>query len=236
MNKIDWKTYKFRASSMDAIMTSSRSKTDPLSETAKARLVEIWVAEVYGRENYGAKNKYTDKGIQCESDGFDLIKQNTGQTYFKNQTTFKNDFIMGTPDIHVEKLRIKDTKLSWDLWSYVKATEDYAKKTYFYQGQSYMWLTNTKFVDFDFCLVNTPEETIEKELYKLSFSMPERQGNGPEAEAMLEKVRRNYIFDDIPADERMKEYTFEFDPEAIEAMKEKVKYAREYLATLKLKP
>lgn len=233
MNTIDFTTYKFRASFLPALMTNSRSKTDPLSETTKAALRELYIKVVYDREKYDKTNKYTEKGIACEPDSMDLVQKVTGLTYFKNKETLENEFITGTPDIidGVDAAKIViDIKTSWDIWTYMGATEDKAYKDYYYQLLGYMWLTGAPASKLVYCLVNTPEEIMNDELYKLSFKV---KGLGTDP-VIDEKVKKNYIFDDIDPNSRVKFYPLTLDEADIEQLKDKIYHARAYLATLKL--
>lgn len=228
MNKIDFSKYQFRASSLPAIMTKSRG-SDPLSETTKAYLREIWIAEVFGREKEDIKNKFCDKGIACESDSLSLVEKVTKQTYFKNKKTFENEFIKGTPDV-ITANSVLDVKTSWNIFTYAGVDNEKAKKDYYLQVYGYMWLTQTKKSSLIYCLVNTPENIIQDEIYKASFRNPEL-GDNKEAE---EKFRKNYIFDDIDPKLRMKKYDFEFDEELLDGLKEKIITARAYLNALSL--
>lgn len=230
MNKtIDFSTYKFRCSSLPALMTKSRSKTDPLSETAKTYLRELWIREVFAREKFDTKNKFTDKGIACESDSLDLVQNVTGQTYFKNKKELNNEWIKGTPDVILSDSVI-DIKTSWDIWTYSNVDEKSAQKAYYYQLLGYMWLTGTEKGDLMYCLVNTPEEIMNHELYKLSFRFPEIN----ESEEAAEKFKRNYLFDDISPVLRLKRYQLYLVPEDIEELKEKILQCREYLSNVSL--
>lgn len=229
MKKLNFSNYKFRASGLPTLMTASRSKSDPLSETTKTYLKGLWIAEVYGREKYDTKNKFTEKGIISEPDSLNLIQEVTGEAFFKNQEHLVNDFIQGTPDI-IKLPRIKDIKTSWDIWTFQAVDKDYAEKEYFWQVQGYMWLTGLKLADLVFCLVNTPEEIINDELYKLSFKYPELYYS-QELEA---KMKRNYIFDDIPAKKRLKNFKFRSSQKKIRMLKKQIKLARAYLNTIKL--
>lgn len=234
INKIDFSTYKFRCSGLANLMVSSRSKTDPLSETTKAYLREVFIREVYQREKFDTTNKYTEKGIMCEPDSMDLIKKVTKQTYFKNNEHFTNEFIQGTPDIVLDKgkdtARIKDVKTSWSIFTFANVTEESALKSYYYQLLGYMWLTGSKTSELLYCLVNTPEEIMNDELYKLSFKYPEMN----DSDEKMERFKRNYIFDDIPARQRLKSFAIEYNEDDIAALTEKVIAARVYLKTLSL--
>ncbi len=229
MNTIDFTNYKFRSSSLPNLMVKSRSKSDPLSETTKAYLRELWIKEMFKREKYDTKNKFTDKGIACESDSLDLVQIVTKQTYFKNRKELSNDFITGTPDVILED-SIIDIKTSWDIWTYGSTTEDSARKTYYYQLLGYMWLTNTKKASLMYCLVNTPEDIMNDELYRLSFRYPEIN----ESDEKANKYKRNYIFDDIDHTLRLKKYDFEFVEEDINELQNKIVLAREYMNGLSL--
>lgn len=226
--KVDFSNYKFRASSLPSLMIQSRSK-DPLSETTKSCLREIWIKEVFGREKFDTKNKYVDKGTACESDSLDLIKTVTGKTYFKNQEKLENDWICGTPDV-ITRDSVIDVKTSWDIWTYASVTVESAKKDYYYQMMGYMWLTHKALCDLVYCLVDTPEEIVNSEMYKLSFRYPEI-GINDEGDA---KYKKNYLFSDIDPKLRMKSFSFQINMDEIEELKVKIQQCREYLNTLSL--
>ena len=122
MNQIDFSTYKFRPSQMDALMRSPRSKSETLSATAKEYLNKIWVTEMTGRTEDRIVTRPMEKGIICESDSLDLVQKATGQVYFKNQQKISNEFIEGTPDVVSPLL---DIKTSYSIFSYAKV--DYSR-------------------------------------------------------------------------------------------------------------
>jgi hypothetical protein len=224
MKNINWSTYKFHPSGLSNLLTNSRKKDEVLSETAKSYLRELWIKEVWGREKSDMiGNKFTKKGIMCETDSIALIEKVTGKKYFKNQKTIENDWIIGTPD--VTGIDLIDVKTSWDLFTFVAVTEDQAKKDYYAQVLGYMWLLDQKKATIMYCLINTPEELIADDLYKLSFKIPQEQ---------IDKYRNNYIFDDIPEKNRIKSYIFEYDETAVETIKERIMHARSYLSILSL--
>src|SRR5690606_38324505 len=99
----------------------------------------LWIKEVFDREKYDTVNKYTNKGIACESDSLDLVQKVTGEAYFKNQKQYENEWIIGTPDV-VNSENVIDIKTSFNIWSFANADEKYAQKSYFYQLLGYMWL------------------------------------------------------------------------------------------------
>lgn len=227
MNQINWDTYKFRCHTLPILMTKSRSASDPLSETAKAKLRELWIKEVYDRENYDSKNKYTEKGIICETESLELIQKVTGKVYFKNKKEFSNDFITGTPDVVSE---LMDVKNSWSIHTFMNVDEKYALKNYYFQLLGYAWLTDKELGKLVFTLINTPEEIMYEELRRLSYKYPEID----QSEEVMEKFKRNYIFDDIPEEQRIKSFEVKRSDEDIEKIKSQVIVAREYMKGLAL--
>lgn len=229
MNTINWDTYKFRPSGLAKLMTNSRTKSDPLSETTKTYLRELYILEVFLREKYDSKNKYTEKGIACESDSLDLIQKVLGKTYFKNKKQLENDFVKGTPDV-IDVKKVIDIKTSWDIWTFAGVDETKALKEYYWQLLAYMWLTNKSNADLMFCLVNTPEHIMYDELRLLSYRYPEID----QSEEVMERVKRNYLFDDIPEESRIKNFSISYNADDIEKLKERILLSREYLKTITL--
>lgn len=217
-------------------MTNSRTKGEVLSETTKTALRELWIKEVYDRQKYDTANKYTDKGIMCEPDAMDLLQKVTGKFYPKNLEQLENEYITGTPDIIISDLagakqHIIDIKCSWDIWTFAAVDEKSSYKSYYYQQLGYMWLTGVFSAELDYCLVNTPEEIMTNELYKLSFRFPELSGSD---EALIAPFKKNYIFDDIPEKERVKIFPLTFIQDDVNELMIKIEAARRYMADLKL--
>lgn len=217
---IDWSTYKFHASGVKNLMVKPRTKGEDLSETTKSYLMEIYIKEVFGREK-PIDTPMMRKGTMVETDSISTLERVHGVTYFKNNTTFDNDFVIGTPDvIDKENSLIVDIKSSWDLWTFSKVDEKSAGSDYYYQLLSYMWMTGMKKAQLAYVLVNTPEMFVNDEIYRLSFKMDESKAD---------EYRKNYLFDDIPEEIRVKRFNFDFSEELIENIKNQVTKAREYL-------
>lgn len=226
MNQIDFSTFQFRCSGLKNLMVTSRTKSDPLSETTKAYLREIWIEQVYGRKKV-ISSAPMEKGTIVESDNMTLVQQVTGKTFFKNNNELHNDYIKGTPDIIDKKEgAVHDTKSSWDLWTFTAVTEKVARADYYYQLLGYMWLAGMTKGSLKYGLVNTPEHLMYKEWSKLAWNMDEA-----EAERI---TRLNHTFDDIPAENRLKEFWFEYLQEDIDELVNKIELSREYLKGLSL--
>ncbi len=71
---------------------------------------------------------------------------------------------------------------------------------------------------------------IDTEIYHLGFRMPEIH-DSTEAE---EKVKQNYIFDDIPGKKRVKSFSFKRNEEDIEEIKKRIIASRKFMEEINL--
>ena len=158
---------KIRASQVGKIMTSSRSKGDVLSKTAKSYLEQLAKEELLGvRSEFSSK--YTDKGNLVEDDAIDLVEKVKCEGFFlyKNEEHFSNDYVTGTPDVLTNDLLI-DVKSSWNVDTFPMFDKELKNKDYYYQLQTYMWLTGRIESHLCYCLVDTPKFIIKAEVRKL---------------------------------------------------------------------
>ena len=226
MNQVNWDEYKFHCSALKNLMVTPRLKSEVLSETTKSFLNDIYIKEVFGREKSEmVANKYVRKGVMCETDSLELLERVKGEKHFKNNKMLENAYIVGTPDI-ITLDKIKDIKTSWDLFTFFGVDEDQAQRDYYYQLLGYMILTGKKYAELVYCLVNTPEQMMNDELYRLKFYLPEEEA---------ESYDINYIFDDIPEERRIKVFSFEYIKEEAELLEGKIKLSRVYLSALSSK-
>lgn len=209
-------------SSLPDLMTNGRSKDSILGETAKTAARNAYVEYVFGRRDTGSINKFTQKGIMVETDGIELIQKVTGKVYFKNQETFSNEFITGTPDIlDKQESMVVDVKNSYNIWTFMSVTLEKATADYYEQLQGYGDLTGMKKARLAYTLVNTPTKLIDDEIYRLSFTIGEDEAR---------EYEKNFIFDDIPAEMRLKVFDFDIDAGVIAQIHQRVIDARDYLS------
>lgn len=234
---MDFLNYKFRASSIGTLMTNDRSGKQ-MGETAKQRLLEIYVKEKYGRDKE-LINKYITKGLQVEEDSITLYSRNKKTFYRKNEDRLENDFICGTPDLYEgpsikEATLIIDIKSSWDLFTFWMVLHKPMNTAYVYQLQSYMALTGAKESKLVYCLVSTPAPLILDEMNKLKWKMgvsdPDTNEVFKQACDYLETAMR---FDDIPMEERFIEFTIQRNDAVIDSIYERVTDCRKFLNALK---
>lgn len=221
--------YKFHCSSLGKIMTEPRSGPG-LSETCKEHLMECYIEEIYGREK-DIENKYTRKGNMAEEDSMTLYSRITKQFYVKNQETFSNDFLTGTPDI-IHHTSIKDLKTSWDLFTFFANLHKPVNKLYAYQLNGYKAIVpGAMTMQLIYVLVNTPDVLIEQQKNKLYYSMGIiDRDSSPEYLEGCEKIDKNNVFDDIPIEKRY--IQFDIPPINIGDCYVRVKECRNFLNSL----
>lgn len=228
---MEWGKFKFRASQVGKIMTASRSG-DPIGETCKKYLLEVWIRETYGRDKE-LINKYIAKGNMCEENSMTLYCRNVKKFYKKNKEKFENDFLTGTPDI-VDGNTVIDIKSSWDIHTFYSVVASPINKMYEYQLQSYMALTGAIEAKLVYCLVDTPDVLIADEVNRLKWKMgvadPEVNDIYLQASAYLEASLK---YTDVPMSERYIEFTILRNDKLIQGMYDKIELCREYLSEFK---
>lgn len=204
----------FRCSQLGKLMTEPRNKTEKLSETAKSLCFELFIEHKYGRRKQ-VTSKYIEKGIAVEEAGITSynihLVQTTGQRVVlqKNTERRSNDYITGEPDIITPQLA--DVKSSWDIFTFMDAKYGKLNKDYFWQLQGYMMLFGHEEADLVYTLQNTPDEIIERETrYRIC-------------------QENEFKFDDMPFEDRIFLINVKRDDEALQAIKEKVIFAREFI-------
>ena len=226
-----WNDTHIRASSVGYLMTEPVTKADKeaglLSKTAQKHLLDVYIAEKYGRKK-DIQTKQMKKGVEVEQESIDLLSMYLKMPFNKNEQRFTNDFISGSPDI-IDNDRIIDIKSSYDLWTFIGNIPDKLDNLYYWQMQSYMWLTGTKSAVIAYCLVNTPENIIEQEKYYLLKKMDVATEENPEYVKEAMKIEFNMSFDDISMEERILMFHVSRNEDDILRIQQKVEKAREFL-------
>jgi hypothetical protein len=226
---MDFSKTLFRCSSLGKIMTDGGGVTR-----------EKYLRQLHRELKYGRRkeftSKYTEKGLQVEEDAITLYSRVKKTFFKKNSERLNNSFITGEPDLFTGlEIRsadtIIDTKASWDLFTFPYPT-DKPDKNYYWQMQGYMALTGAKSATLAFCLVNTPETLINDEKRKLLYKMNAGTDLNPDYIEASEELERSMIFDDIPMEERVIEFTVTRNDKDIAALYNRIDTCREYLCDL----
>lgn len=262
-SEIDVNEILFRCSSLGYLMTESRSKSEVLSETTKTHLTDVFVSAKYNRHRE-IHAKQLDKGNETEEDSITVLSRLTKKFFKKNTEHLSNEFIKGTPDLFEGEsiqnaTHIRDTKSSWDAYSFFRAKHKDLEKNYYWQGQGYMWLTGAKHCSIDYVLNNTPWGLIESELRKESYNHPENDTpSWIEAQIIAnhvydQKTFHDYLnfrgiseskehvlsiilgFVEIPLKDRHFNFEFERNDSDLEMLKAKIMHSRIYIKNNLLK-
>jgi hypothetical protein len=224
-------------------------KSDKLTDTAKKYICQLYDSE-QRKVNYSIESKYLEKGLTVENESIALAKwckfggysNLTEKRYFdqieykKNEKTFKNKWLIGTPDIiykdsigSKEYLVVDDVKSSYTRATWLFSVSQLIEnktciKEYYWQLQAYMMLTGSQTSNLIYCLINTPCEIIESEKRKLSYKY-----SGQEFEEYCENLDRLHNFDEFSKKERCFIKEIQRNDNDIEKIKERVEYANEWL-------
>jgi len=168
---------KWRASQMGKLMTTSRSKTDVLSQTAKSYINQIAKEDFFGYTS-PLVNRYLEKGTNQELESIQLLNAVRFEDFKKNDVRQTNDFMTGECDI-VTVSSIIDIKTSWSLDTFPELPEDIDSKEYEWQGRAYMYLYDKPEFELVYCMVSTWDEFLtqydDKTLHKVDHIDPAKR-------------------------------------------------------------
>ena len=237
---IDANKILFRCSSLGDIMKEPRSKSESISETAKT-LCKAMIRELKYNRHKEIISKYMEKGTMVEPECIAMYSELRGFQMTKNETHFNNEFIKGTPDICLGDAdketgeffieEVYDIKSSWDLFT-LPFPSDTLDKDYFFQLQGYLALTGGKKAKVVYCLANTPGIIITQEKNYLLKKLQGRENIEEIFPQLSEDLEKNMIFDDIPINERIIEFSIDRDENVINGIYDKVLKCREYIKTI----
>lgn len=203
-------------------------KENPKLPTGAQTYCKKWIKYQMFKRKEEWKSLVIDKGLACEEDGIKLLGEVRGlDGISKNDEFFENEFMQGNPDI-IHNNKVRDTKLSWDLYSFPMFEKEHPDKDYWWQLQGYMILTGLKEASLDYVLIDTPMPIVLLDLKKLYY-----QSGGVAEEWSQEKYEflyPNYRFDDVPKEMRVKSFEFELDTTLENKIKERVLLCRKYIA------
>lgn len=215
--------YKTRCSAIGLIMKNPKSKKEKLSQTTKSHIKEIIIQDKF--QKYKEINsKYLKKGNDVELDGIALCNSVMNLEFlYKNHDSFEDEWIKGTPDVNTQNVLL-DIKSSWDAFTFPFFEHKIPKEDYMYQLQGYMHLTGKKEAYLCYCLLNTPDDIVKKEVRDMHY----RKKMTEESEDITKFVQNNHNFDNIPDQLRVKSFKIEYDEEIIEKIIERIEDCREY--------
>jgi hypothetical protein len=152
---------------------TKKAAKDELSDTVITHLIDVFCAEMYNRHTE-INGKQLEKGNDVEEDSITTVSLVTKKYFKKNESHLSNAYIKGTPDLFLgEKIYsaelVRDTKSSWDLYTFQRAINKPISKMNLWQIKGYMALAGAKIGFVDYCLNNTPYHIVEGELRRESY-------------------------------------------------------------------
>lgn len=240
---MNWDKVKIRCSSLGDLMTEPQSKAEKeageLSATAKTMLINTYIQYKYNRKK-DIETKQMRKGKDGEEAGIEMLSLFTGRVLLKNDERLEDDDFTGEPDIFEgEEIRkaefIWDTKLSWDIWTFLANVPKALNKDYYYQLQGYFALTGAKIGAISYVLADCPEHILEEQKYRLFQSMRVISEEDAEFVRRSFELEQNLTYPDIPLSEKILPFYVERNDELIDKMRAKVKKARQFLAEFEQK-
>jgi hypothetical protein len=150
---------KFRASSLGKLMTSSRTKGEALSQTAKSYIIQK-AKEDFFEYRSELNSKYITKGLAQEQDSINLLNLVRLEDYKKNEERVENEWLSGCCDI-ITDTSIIDIKTSWSLDTFPATTYELKDLSdYEWQGRAYMWLYDMPKFELCYVMVSTAPELL----------------------------------------------------------------------------
>jgi hypothetical protein len=150
---------KFRASQLGKLMTSSRTKGEALSQTAKSYIIQK-AKEDFFEYRSELNNKYITKGLAQEQDSINLLNLVRLEDYKKNEERVENEWLTGCCDI-ITDTSIIDIKTSWSLDTFPATTYELKDLSdYEWQGRAYMWLYDMPSFELCYVMVTTAPELL----------------------------------------------------------------------------
>jgi len=222
----------FRCSQLGNLMTNGRGKSVEMGETAKGYVRDLWRQTEYGYREEVMTDEML-KGHLCEQDSLALVQKVLGGEFRpKNTLRLQNDYITGTPDVILKREDfVEDVKTSYNLRTF---SESAMTPAYFWQAMGYLWLSGKTKYRLIYCLVPTPDELITEQKKRFYFRFNCDESN-PDYVRISDQIdHNNNLISTISAEKRIRVFEFDFEPEKIEMLKDRVGLARQYYKTLTL--
>jgi len=222
----------FRCHNAGALLTEPKLKSEAgqLSLTAKTMIEAMWLKNTFGYREIVTTDAMT-KGLRLEQESMALAQTVLGGAFrSKNRETFKNDFIIGTPDIILSDY-VEDIKTCYNLRTFFEAEPT---KLYLTQAQCYMALTCRKSYRLIYCLVPNTDEAIIKECERVAWQYGRDYENQDYIDHCTQIKLNNDCIAKIPIEQRVKVFEFVYDAEMVAKIYGQIEKAKIYYSSLKL--
>ncbi len=242
MKPINWDTIRFRASSWGNLLSEPQSKADKeagkLGLTAQKELLKIYRRVVYDWDEDDFASPAMEKGTLVQTESIAMYGSVEGKFFTENHDNLQNEWFTGKPDLYLgddiyHATQVDDMKNSFLLSNFSDKTVEKVTPEQKCQLNVYFDLTGASGGYIVHSLVSLPPEMFKKECDKLLWKMT---NNGeiateyaPEYLYEVERLKKKFIYDHIPPEERIFKLPVERDEELIQKMKDKVPVLRKWL-------
>lgn len=242
MSEINWDKVTFRASSWGNLMALPKDAEDKkagkLGLSTQKELLKIYRLLKYDWDEDDITTPAMEKGTLVQTESILMYSKVTGNIFTENNEHLESEWFKGTPDLYLgksirEATQVDDMKNSFILSSFTDKTVEKVTPEQKMQLNVYYSLTGASGGNIVHALVSLPQEQFQKECEKVLWRMT---NNGeiateyaPEYLEAVEKLKKKFIYDNIPEEERIFIQPVERDEELIQKMKDRVPLLRNWL-------
>ena len=242
MTEINWDLVKFRASSWGNLMADPKTKADKdagkLGLSCQKELLKIYRKVKYDWDEDDITTPPMEKGTLVQTESIMMYSKVEGKLFIENGVNLSNEWFTGTPDLYLGESihnaeQVDDMKNSYLLSNFNDKMVETVTPGQKCQLNVYYSLCGASGGNIVHTLVSLPPDMFKKECDKLLWRMT---NNGeiateyaPEYLYEVEKLKKKYIYDHIPEEERVFKQFVPKDDELIEEMKAKVPLLRKWL-------
>jgi hypothetical protein len=226
-----------RPSEMGNLMASGRSKDQEWGDTAMKVIQKNVLLHKYDIDEPTITTKEMDKGITNEAKNLEIASRVLGWLDIDANAPkirIANNYFIGEPDYNGSIL--VDIKSSFSALTFPFFGNP-NNKSYEYQMQAYMDLTNKEEAELVYVLSNHPDHIVRAEIKRLTYYYVDRPHEFNMATsiddlwAMAEEKATNIVMreanvEHIPEDKRVRRFTIKKDDNIIEAMHKRIEDAR----------
>jgi hypothetical protein len=213
-----------------ARLVAKRDAPPELPTGAKG-YAENWLHDRIYRRRREFSAEQTEKGNRTEQAGFEMIKEYLQDPFMREHPErVRGEYIEGECDILSPSV-LYDCKAAFTHESMPLLNEK-VSKAHWCQLQGYGHLYGYKRLARAYVLTDMPEDMIEKKAYYATKAKYGPDFLENEYQEQLEKMTRKYTYHDVPLSLRVMISEFDYDPDFIEQVTERVKMIREYLTEL----
>ena len=215
-------------------LLEKRNQPFKFGATALSYIKECWLRDTYGFEEC-VSSPAIQKGHLCEDEGIGIATRHLEDGGFrcKNERSFEDDWLTGTPDI-ITDTHIEDIKCSFTLKTFSDIDSKTYNPIYHCQLQAYMSLVGRDKARLIYTLCPTPYELVQEEIKRHWFAHNCDDANEHYLEAERKITASNAAVDLIPESQRIKVFEFDRNDMFIEKLRKRIEQARDIYDNLTL--